>query len=202
MSQCERSVLVSVDTFTMPFYEIGGLRHKGCSSHSRSSSAGKKKALPLEGLSLRRDWLPEPDAPQNGCPLIYEFAFGVLNVRKGEKHLLLHSDAEARRAAKARKPQALSIQHFLQQAIAFQARLRADKALKRATLAREAGITPTRLTQILHLLQLSPDIRRTILALNPTGARGPSERWLRTIAMDQDLDSQAQRFNQLLKEVR
>lgn len=122
----------------------------------------------------------------------------MLNAEKGEKLLVPAEITEARRAATERKPRPCSAQTFLKLALELQAKLQADKALSRAALARQARITPTRLTQILHLCRLSVEIRKAVLALGPTVGRGLTEKRLRAVALEPSLSSQARRFRLLL----
>lgn len=41
--------------------------------------------------------LPESDAPQNFPPLLFEFPFGILNLRKGQKHFVPDDEYRAAR---------------------------------------------------------------------------------------------------------
>jgi hypothetical protein len=62
----------------------------------------------LDRFSLSCDtsikWLPESDAGQNRAGLLYEFRFGILNVRKGQKHILPEEEYRARSQARLRLP--------------------------------------------------------------------------------------------------
>jgi hypothetical protein len=56
----------------------------------------KREALLSEGFVSRLGQiLPESDAHQNSYPLFYEFSFGILNMRKGQKHLIPGDDYRA-----------------------------------------------------------------------------------------------------------
>jgi hypothetical protein len=70
--------------------------------------------------------------------------------------------------------------------------LQAGQASNQSELARYAQITPARLTQILTLLNLAPDIQEEILFLPRTNAgRGEiQEKYARTIAMELDWEKQ------------
>ena len=71
-------------------------------------------------------------------------------------------------------------------------RLRAGELPDLATIARRAGLTRARVTQILGLLLLAPDIQEAILALPPfTRGRDPlPERALRPLVAEPDWNAQ------------
>ena len=83
---------------------------------------------------------------------------------------------------------------MLELSIAWRERLQVESGLTRAALAMEADIDTCRVTHVLNLLNLTPDIRRRVLVLPESGGRSPlSERRLRRIARirDQRLQSAA-----------
>ena len=68
-------------------------------------------------------------------------------------------------------------------ALSFQEKLRTGEAPSYAALARDAAITKERLSQVMKLLWLAPDIQQEILQLPPGSGRHPiSEYALRPIA--------------------
>lgn len=80
----------------------------------------------------------------------------------------------------------------------WQKRLQADSDLTRTALAKEAGISPTRLTQILILLNLAPTLRRDVLSMEASIKRSPiTERRLRRIARLANHGLQIVAFRQL-----
>ena len=146
-----------------------------------------------------KNWLRVTDAHQNDDGLLYEFSFGILNIRKGQRHILIWEDFERLRDSRIKLPQAPAIQLQLKQALLWAERLKGAPGLTRAALAREAGIDPTRLSQIMNLLNLAPTIRSHILTLHPSIGRGPvSERQLRELSRVQDRQAQVHEFDQLL----
>ena len=149
------------------------------------------------------NWLPESDAHQNQIPLLFEFVFGVLNVRKGEKHILLQDEYLAVCRARIRSPKVSSARTCLELAVEWQKRLKSNPGLTRTGLAREVRIDASRLTQILNLLNLAPEIRRHVLSLPASPKRSPvTERNLRPFARLRDHRAQVLAFNRLLSGIR
>ena len=71
----------------------------------------------------------------------------------------------------------------LRLALEWQARLDSGEAKNRAAIARQEGITRARVTQVLGLLGLAPEVQQHILDLPPkTTSRPVSERALRPLA--------------------
>jgi hypothetical protein len=138
------------------------------------------KSPPLGGLG---EWLPESDAEQNQIPLLYEFSFGVLNVTKGHKQILLDEEFQTARQARVRQPRHPRVKELLLQAISCRKRLDSCPSLTRTQLAFEIGIAPARLSQVLHLLDLPTDLQERILAMDLMIGRPPlTERRLRELA--------------------
>lgn len=78
-------------------------------------------------------------------------------------------------------------------------RLRIGEVPELATVARRAGLTRARVTQILGLLLLAPDIQEAILSLPPfTRGRDPlPERALRPLVAEPDWTAQRRRWARL-----
>jgi hypothetical protein len=72
-----------------------------------------------------------------------------------------------------------------------------------AEIARTAGITRARVTQIINLAQLAPDIQEAILDLKPTTDHVPRfrEREVRTIAILPNWEKQRIHWKRLIKRV-
>jgi hypothetical protein len=70
-----------------------------------------------------------------------------------------------------------------------------------AEIARTAGITRARVTQIINLTQLAPDIQEAILNLEPTTDHVPRfrEREVRTIAIVPNWETQRVLWKRLVK---
>lgn len=145
-------------------------------------------------------WTPFDSATSDSplVELIDEFHFDFAVLAKGRRQPLYGQaleDYRKRRAAKERQPTPPRIQAILRQAHEFQARLAAAPGLTRAALAREVGISPTRMTMILHLANLAPEIQHHLLALPPSTRRPTfTERQLRTLARMTDHPTQLRTF--------
>lgn len=72
---------------------------------------------------------------------------------------------------------------------------------QKAEIARTAGITRARVTQIINLTQLAPDIQEAILNLEPTTDHVPRfrERDVRTIAIVPNWEKQRMLWKRLVK---
>lgn len=154
---------------------------------------------PAGPLHLRRKILRESDAPQNGNGLFYEFSFGIATTRKGQKEVLLHEDLEARRRAGRKERRPPAIQVCLRRALECRRRLDSTPGLSQAALSRELGVSRVRLTNLLHLLKLHPEVQRRVLDLPPATARRSllSEDRLRAVALRLDVNSQLKAFEAL-----
>jgi ParB-like chromosome segregation protein Spo0J len=63
------------------------------------------------------------------------------------------------------------IKELLARALEWQAWLQAQPGLTQTVLAKETGISRVRVTQIMNLLRLTPDIQKEILELQSSGRR-------------------------------
>jgi hypothetical protein len=107
---------------------------------------------------------------------------GVLNVTKGQKHLLNEADFLQLQAQRQRVPKTPHIQILLELAHGCRERLAREPKLSRTQLAQELSITPTRLTQIIKLADLPQDIQARIRVMPPTIGRPDfTERSLRRL---------------------
>jgi hypothetical protein len=88
---------------------------------------------------------------------------------------------------------------LLRKAIEWQALLASGEAPNQAAIARREGITRARVTQVMGLLRLAPDIQQQILSL-PDMVRRPviTERALRPIASLANQSDQRHHFQKLL----
>ena len=81
---------------------------------------------------------------------------------------------------------------LLRKAIEWQALLESGEMVSQADIARREGITRGRVTQVMGMLRLAPEIQKKILSLPDTTHRPPiSERMLRP------LESRTDRFDQI-----
>lgn len=99
----------------------------------------------------------------------------------------------------ARTPRVIEL---LRKAIEWQALLESGEASNQAAIARQEGITRARVTQVLGLLRLAPEIQEQVLSL-PEMVRRPAitERALRPIAQLGDHHDQLARFQQLTAQI-
>jgi hypothetical protein len=106
----------------------------------------------------------------------------------------------ATRSAPGRLPRVTQVMAL---AIHFQDMIQRKEARDYADLARLGCITRERISQIMKLLSLAPDIQRDILEFKPTrGGRFPvSEVAVRSIVRDFSWDRQRERWAQLQKEM-
>jgi len=96
-------------------------------------------------------------------------------------------------------PRTPRVVKFLRNALAWQALLESCEVANQAAIARREGITRARVTQVMGLLRLAPEIQEHLLAL-PDMVRRPAitERALRPIAQMEDLTDQKAKFHVLL----
>lgn len=93
----------------------------------------------------------------------------------------------------ARVARMLALAHRLQRAIDR------GEIQDRATLARQYGLTRARVTQLLNLTLLAPDIQEQVLALEAVDGLEPtSERALREVSWAMEWEEQRRRWNDLL----
>jgi hypothetical protein len=81
-------------------------------------------------------------------------------------------------------------------AIRFEGLIRDEAVQNYAELAHLGGITRARMTQIMKLLQLAPDLQEQILFLPPL--KGLNERNLRGIVQQSDWSEQRQIFEKMI----
>jgi hypothetical protein len=108
------------------------------------------------------------------------------------------------RRRKPKPPQAPKtprVVELLRQAIEWQALLASGEAPNQAAIARREGITRARVTHVMGLLRLAPEIQQHVLSL-PDMARRPviTERALRPIAQMADRTAQRSAFAALLED--
>ena len=98
-----------------------------------------------------------------------------------------------------REPKPPRVMELLRKALEWQALLESGEVRNQAEIARREGITRARVTQIMGLLDLAPEIQQHILSM-PDAVRRPAitERALRPIAQLENAGDQARRFEELL----
>ncbi len=98
-----------------------------------------------------------------------------------------------------KEPKTPRVVELLRKAIEWQALLASGEAPNQADIARREGITRARVTQVMGLLRLAPEIQQQVLSL-PDMIRRPAitERALRPIAQLPQTGDQLHAFQQLL----
>lgn len=107
-----------------------------------------------------------------------------------------------RRKAEARKRPATlpAVVAVLRRAREYQQMIDLREVANRAELARRLGLTRARVTQVLHFLDLAPEIQAHLDALAPSSERFPlTERRLRDVARLPDPDEQIAAFERLAR---
>jgi predicted XRE-type DNA-binding protein len=119
------------------------------------------------------------------------------------------SSSHGRQRVSAPKPKKSSapaklphITKLMALAIRLEHLLATGQVKDQAEIARTAGITRARVTQIINLTQLAPDIQEAILNLEPTTDHVPRfrEREVRTIAIVPNWEKQRMLWKRLVKQ--
>jgi hypothetical protein len=98
-----------------------------------------------------------------------------------------------------KKPQTPRVVELLRKAIEWRRQLDAGEVQTQADIARQEGITRARVTQIMGMLRLAPEVQEKILSMPDMAHRSPvTERMLRPSGTLTDSRDQAQEFNRLL----
>lgn len=97
-----------------------------------------------------------------------------------------------------KEPKTPRVVELLRKALEWQALLASGEASNQAAIARREGITRARVTHVMGLLRLAPEIQQHVLSL-PDMVRRPAitERALRPIAQMETLRAQLEAFEQL-----
>ena len=100
-------------------------------------------------------------------------------------------------------PRTPRVVDFLRKALEWQALLASSEVKNQAAIARREGISRVRVTQVMWLVRLAPEIQQHVLAM-PETIRRPaiSERALRPIAQLEDATDQKTRFQELIGQAR
>jgi hypothetical protein len=97
-----------------------------------------------------------------------------------------------------KEPKTPRVLGFLRKAIEWQALMESGEIASQADIARREGITPARVTQIMGLIRLAPEIRKHILSMPDVDHRPPvTERMLRPVIAVMDCDDQVREFHKL-----
>ncbi len=97
------------------------------------------------------------------------------------------------------EPKPPRVVELLRKAIDWRRQLDAGEVRNQAEIARREGITRARVTQVLGLLRLAPEIQKQILAMpNVVGHPSVTDRMLRPIETILDHADQLREFHRLL----
>ncbi|MBI5587043.1 MAG: hypothetical protein HY889_01600 [Deltaproteobacteria bacterium] len=109
-------------------------------------------------------------------------------------------NALPRSVVKLKPPKTPRVTELLRKAMEWKELLDAGEVPTLVEIARREGLSRARITQIMSLLRLAPDIRNYILSM-PRVTKRPvvTERLLRPIVRVENLLVQAERFQQLLR---
>ena len=98
-----------------------------------------------------------------------------------------------------KEPKAARVTELLRKAIEWRRLLDAGEVSCQADIARQEGLTRARVTQVMGMLRLAPDIQEHILSMPETvGRPAITERALRSITMFEDEHQQLQAFADIL----
>jgi len=116
---------------------------------------------------------------------------------------IVNAAAKARRSAKpSRTSRTPRVVELLRKAIEWQGLLESGEVANHAAIARQEGITRARVTQVMGLLRLAPEIQEHVLSL-PDMVRRPviTERALRPIAQIENPKNQMAEFQELVAQL-
>ena len=129
--------------------------------------------------------------------LLDESTFGRANGARGQEWILRPEEAEAvkKRQRRYQPPRPPPIQGLFQRALKIKQQLDATPGLTRFALAKTLRLDPSRITQILNLLNLAHQIQDYIRSLPPTKHHDPigDNQWMR-LARIRDRAHQVETF--------
>ena len=126
---------------------------------------------------------------------------GALKRRVAPDQTVNALSAKARNRKPPKAPQTPKVVELLRTAQEWRRQLDAGEVRNQAEIARREEITRARVTQVMGLLRLDPEIQEQVLSLRAMIRRSAiSERALRPIAQIGDLDRQRSLFQELLQE--
>lgn len=149
--------------------------------------------------------LSENLLPKSFFIIIDRAPFETCGGKKGRILLLSAPEALAvrRRQRRHRPPKQPAIQGALQRGVALRYELESTPGLTRSALARKLKLDPSRVTQILNLFNLAPEIQDYIRNLPPSKHHSQisDDAWMR-LARIRDYRLQRQEFDRLLETTR
>lgn len=167
----------------------------------------RKEKLPgsngLRNRTLQYNALFDSGIDLNGVLMWDESMFMRASGLKGRIYIVSPEEARAMSGhhQPTQGPAPPLVQMLLRQAYQLKERLEATYDLTQTDLARELGINRVRVTQMLNLLRLAPEIQQYILAMPPTTTKRAevTENKLRSLIGVQDHRLQVKKFHNLLE---
>ena len=125
---------------------------------------------------------------------------GILTRRVPAEHVISALTPKHRDGKPPKPPRAPWVVELFRKALEWQALLQSGQVHNQAEIARREGISRARVTQLMGLLRLAPEIQQHILSM-PNAVRRPAitERALRSIAQIEDAAYQKAKFNELIQ---
>ncbi len=122
----------------------------------------------------------------------------VLNRVVDAIHLTFYR-SRRRKPKPPRKPRTPRVVELLRKALEWKALIESGEAANQADIARRERISRARVTQVMRLLRLAPEIQQHVLAI-PDMVHKPeiTEHVLRPITQIEDLNNQRMTFQELL----
>jgi len=124
---------------------------------------------------------------------------GILTRRVPAEHVISAVPPRDRNRKPPKAPRTPRVVELLRKALEWQALLESGQVRNQAEIARRQGITRARVTQVMALLRLAPEIQQHILSM-PNAVRRPAitERALRPIALLENHGAQQAAYSMLL----
>jgi len=124
---------------------------------------------------------------------------GILTRRVPAEHVISAVPPRDRNRKPPKAPRTPRVVELLRKALEWQALLQSGQVHNQAEIARREGITRARVTQVMALLRLAPEIQQHILSM-PNAVRRPAitERALRPIALLENHGAQQAAYSMLL----
>ena len=122
----------------------------------------------------------------------------ALTRRAAPKRILTATPARRAKSTSPRQPRTPRVAALLRKALSWEAQLESGDIANQAAIAAREGVTRARVTQVLGMLRLAPEIQEQILGM-PASVRRPhvTERALRSISHLKEPLLQIQAFERL-----
>ncbi len=126
---------------------------------------------------------------------------GTLTRRVPSDQVVVATPARRHRPKPPKEPRTPRVVELLRKALEWQELLKSGEAANQAEIARQEGLTRARVTQIMAMLRLVPEIQMHVLSM-PDSIRRPAvtERALRPISRLESIGDQLTRFHDLIRQ--